>query len=136
MATAPEQDLVTYIDINSVSFTAGTNLFYSQMREVSEGVPHQCAFIFPVGGTVEVFLEGCNYKIRSSDLQIRMRGNPDDHAGSLVLARELRDTADLAEISGYRDIRVLDAEPINLQQDETGRWHWDLTVTMEHEVPK
>jgi hypothetical protein len=132
-----EEVVADLLDAGVGPLTLGTNLFTGPMREVSEGVPHRCVFVFPVGGPPAIRFMGPtpSTRIRQPDVQIRVRSEPDKFSAGLQLARLCRDAADrkLNE-SGFMSILVNDSEPAWFRQQENGSWLFTLTVNGQQET--
>lgn len=115
----PELIVCNRIDSQITSLTAGTNLFQGPSRPPSSVIPHLCVNVQAYGGRSSADM-GRPEDDRFYKLQVRVRGNVDGYAEARTLAREIITAIDrYAPGSGWVEIRVTDAGPIDLGVDET-----------------
>lgn len=137
MATAPDQDVVDFIEAGSplggVTWAEDTNIFRGPVRAFNDYIPHQAIFALATGGPApEPFLATGSTDFVRSYVQLRVRSNANDHVGGQTIARAIRDRLHKAAISGYVDSRVREAEPIYLGMDSFGHHEWSINTELWH----
>jgi hypothetical protein len=133
MATRVDIDIATAIESAIGSLTIATNLFYGPRRAVGEGSPAKAVFVVLAGGPPPQAFLGSTTVLRESSVQIIVRSSREDYDDGLDLAQEVQDAVHYAPIAGYKDVRVNDAQPVYLDQDEAGFHEWSMTATAWHE---
>ena len=133
MIKEPDVDLVTYL-ASQVPLCVGENLFAGpvQPADPDDLIAHKAVFVVATGGIQPFALHGDCESIRRSNLQVRVRGEKEAYTEGLLLAREVAAAVDLAPITGYIDVRILDTEPNYLGQDDEGHPEWSVNVEMMH----
>ncbi len=131
-ADPPELIICNRIDAQIASLTAGTNLFQGPSRPPSNVVPHAAVFVAPYGGQSSPDM-GVPSDDRFFKCQVRVRGNVDDWPTARTLTRSIITALDrYAPGSGWVEIRVLDAGPIDLGIDDTEHPIFVLNVRISY----
>ena len=131
-ADPPELVVVTRIDSQIASLAAGTNLFQGPSRPPSSVIPHLCVNVQSYGGRSHADM-GVSREDRFYRLQVRVRGNVDGYAEARTLAREIITALDrYAPGSGWVEIRVSDAGPIDLGIDDTEHPIFVINLTITY----
>ena len=131
MAT-PDADLVTKLDTELATLTAGTNLFNGPLRPISTYVPTKCVFVYCLpGGSILNYCDGSRTpQLYNATVRIVVRGNDQDYADGRTLARSIRDAIHDNGPSTYIACRCLNAEPEYYGSDDDGGHLFGLDVEM------
>lgn len=131
MAT-PEIDIATHIADQLGTWTLGTNCFNAPVRPSNEAelVPAKAVFAYVSGSVAPYNYCGESRAQRQSRVQIVVRGDRDDYAGTLSDARAIRDTVHGSDVTltDYVQISTLDGEPIPLGIDDQGLPMFSINV--------
>lgn len=123
MAT-PEIDIATHIANQLGALTLGTNCFHSPVRPANEAelIPAKAVFSYVTGGTTPYDYCGEDRAERRSRVQVIVRGDRDDYAGTLSLARSIRDVVHRSDttLTDYVQVRVMEEDPIPIGVDDQG----------------
>lgn len=127
-------DVAAYISAESTSFTLGTNLFEGPLREHSEVIPVNCAFVTPTGGEAALRqLKGSSTaatqpEIRRPTVQVRVRW--DSYATCRAKAAEIHNILENGSITGYMDISARQSSPLYMGREANGYEHFSQNFTL------
>jgi hypothetical protein len=122
---------------SQTSLTVNVDLFASperaDTRVAAGGVPAQAVFCLESGGDPPAaYVDGgSGLNLRVHAVQIIVRSNPRDYAGGKSLANSVRNAVHEAPIAGYLDVRVREAQPNYLGEDEKGCHRWSINVQLQ-----
>lgn len=132
----PEQDLAASISTNVAALTFGTNVFYGPERPSKEDTgittdpPAEAAFCWESGGPPAEPFNGESTRLVRAQVRVLVRGDKDDYDGGKTLADSVHAATEHASVSGYINVRNLEALPNRLRMDDSGRHRWQWTVEM------
>lgn len=133
MADTLDADIATVLAAGGIGLTSGTNLFTGPERPIGDGIPDEAVFVLASGGyPPEPFIDGSGQDYCISTVQIIVRSAIRSHDSGQTLARDVRDCVHKATIAGYVDLRVREAEPNYLGQDEQELHTWSLNMELQH----
>lgn len=113
----PPVDVATYLSGQSIGLTIGTNLFNSP-EVVGAGVPQNAAFIWGASGGRPDRNVDTRIEHRFAVVHIRVRNTSQQAADTI--ARNIMTKLQVADISGYLDIRSLQSEPVASFESQGG----------------
>jgi hypothetical protein len=133
VATAPDEDIANHIASGGLGRVLGTNLFTGPERAVSDQVPADCIFVLASGGFPPApYLDNSGQDDVLSTVQITIRSAPNDYSGGRSTARSVRNRVHKGSIAGYVDVRVREAEPNYIGQDEAASHLHTVNVELRH----
>lgn len=129
----PSEDVSDYIRKNLPVRYVGVGVFAGKLRAPSDLCPARSVFCRASGGPAPGSYAdgGSGTNEHFPQVNIRIRSNPRDYKGGEELARSVRDTIHEAAIDGYHYVRVLESEPLYVDEDDEGHHEWSVTVQLE-----
>lgn len=127
---APATDLATHLDSAVAGTTLGTNLFHGPVRPPEDGYATQAAFCWESGGPPAEPFNGQSTRLVRAQVRVHARGDKDDYDAGRTWAHAVFAGCEHAAITGYINVRNLEAKPSYLGKDEGGRHRWQWTVEM------
>ena len=134
MAASPEIDVRNALNTLIGSLTTGTNLFAGKMRETGPYVPDAAVFVQIIAGTApQAFGAATSFQQFASAVNILLRSDPDDYAGSHTLVKSIQTALDKVALAGYIEVRALQADPYGIGEDIKRRHYWELNIELIHD---
>lgn len=106
--TSPAFAVATYLDAQSASVTAGTNLFVGRIQQS----PDLCVAVADWSSTEPDFTMG-TASVDYADLELAVRCARDDYATGEALAQTLRSIVNLMPAGTYSGLSILRVAPID-----------------------
>ena len=129
MTQDPMLDFAAFLASAGLGLTLGANLFRGEVRATKDGVPAESVFVMAEGGDRAPFL-GTGTKDREVEVEVTVRGAPDDFNGPRELARAISEAADQATLAGYYSVVCEDAEPEHIRKDHARCHEWAVSFTL------
>lgn len=126
MATRnPPEDICTYLAAQGLGLTYGTNLFSTYPR-LDPRYPAPCVFVWDGVSAAPVNYLGMAESLWQPAIQVLVRGANEGFQTARNLARDIRDTLNRAQVSGYVSLVARESAPINLGQANSAQPEFSL----------
>lgn len=111
------------------------NLFSGPEQPPGPYIPHAAVFCVGYGGSYPITLLGVSQDIRGFDVQVLVRGEPDNYANAQSLAYTLWQSLQrvTAPSAGYIDVLCKQSGPIYLGQDDTEHPRFTINVQLRYQ---
>lgn len=131
-ATLPARAIANLLAAASLSLTYGTNLYDTAELPPVSGVPHAAVFCCEYGGAPPVPYLGTHTDRRDFDVQVLLRGDPDDIDTVRTLAWGAWAALQRAASTGYIDVLCKQSGPIYLGKDDTNHAKFSINLTVRY----
>lgn len=130
----PEQDVINQIATLS-AWTIGTNLFRGDVladEDYGSIIPRKSVFVRFTGGPAAVAYSGLELSTQDRELnvQVIVRGDPDKYGTTRELAIDIYTALHDCNIVGYYSVRVVEAMPVYVGQDERRSHLFNLNIRL------
>lgn len=136
----PDATAVDVLAAAGIGLTEGSNLFAGPVRPPIEGgrgsVPSECVFCLATGGPepFRFIASTNNAMILHSVVQVTIRSDRNNFESGQTLARNVWDSLETDDWSGYIEAKARESEPLYIGIDDIEHHRWVVNVETWREV--
>lgn len=127
----PEEDVATFLAAAGLGLTLGANLFTGPVLAVGTGVPASAVFCINAPAERPEPFAGSGTSTYAADVEVTIRGAPDARGPARALAASIIEALQMATLSGYHLVLVVDSVPEYVKKDQQGCHEYAVAVTVE-----